>query len=223
MFLDQSKYDNKPLQPFEKVIIIGFISAFLVMMGFEIFQDFETRKAGTFFFVLAWIPLLFIHEFGHAVMAKLLGWRVTQVSIGFGHKIMDTSFLGAPMEIRLIPLEGFVRTSPRSTELAPIKNALIYFAGPGVELTIFFGMLAYFGSDWMFNAGDTLTQVALQAFAFAALIGAVINLIPMGITTENGSSANDGLGIIISLFSNKEDYADWINEKPPPDTKKPDA
>ena len=59
MFLDQRKYDNKPLQTFEKVIIIGFISAFLVMMGFEIFQDFETRKAGIFFFVLAWIPLLF--------------------------------------------------------------------------------------------------------------------------------------------------------------------
>ena len=165
------------------------------------------------FFLLFWVPLLFLHEFGHAMMAKLCGWQVKQTVIGLGSILLKTRLFGAPMEIRMIPLEGFVSIAPRNSYHVRGKHALIYFAGPGIELLVFFGIWLFLGTDQLFSQNDNYYQIALQSLAFAALVGAVINLIPLGISTAEGSTPNDGLGIILSLSSSKKDYQEWINNE----------
>jgi len=209
--IDQRKYDKNPLKPFEVVFIALLSIAFLLMMTMEFLTDFSPRKLSVLLFLVSWIPLLFIHEFGHAVMAKIAGWKITRISIGFGPRLTKTHIFGVPMEIRAIPLEGFVQTAPSNLQWVRSKNALIYFAGPGIELLIFFSILAILGSEQMFTVTDNYFDIAIKSFAFAALAGAIINLIPIGIRTEDGTTPNDGLGILQCIFADSHSYVDWIN------------
>ena len=199
MNFDQRKYDENPLSRNEAITILVFFLLFLSMLGMDIISNYQPRKLAGILFVLFWIPLLFIHEFGHALMATLLGWKVDRIHIGMGYQIFNKRVFGVPMEIRAIPLEGFVQTSP-SQSYSPVQNALIYFAGPGIELLIFFSALTIGGSSWMFTVTDSYLNIAIQSFAFAALTGAIINLIPVGIVTKEGVIPNDGLGILVCLF-----------------------
>jgi len=213
MYIDQRHRDKETTSKGEKIFILVISFAFLFMMTMEIMSNYEPKKLGALLFVVFWVPLLFIHEFGHAIMAKSLGWRVNRIVIGFGKVLIHTRLLGAPMEIRSIPLEGFVQIAPKTVTLARLKHALIYFAGPGIELLVFFIIMIMLGGfDQMFVVINDYTRIALQSFAFAALAGAVLNLIPLGITTAEGSTPNDGMGILLCLFASSMDYETWIKE-----------
>ena len=213
MQIDQRHYDREPTSRKEQIIILVVSAAFLFMMAMEIFSNYEPRKLGALFFVLFWIPLLYLHEFGHAMMAKILGWQVQRIVIGFGKVFTTLSLFGAPVEIRAVPLEGFVQIAPKTIQLARFKHALIYFAGPGIELLLFFIIALKFGSvSELFTLSDHYSTIALQSLAYAALAGAIINLIPIGIITKDGSTPNDGMGILLSLFATELDYKLWIEE-----------
>lgn len=213
MHIDQRHYDKNPASKGEKIFTIVISLIFLFMMTMEILTNFEPKKLGALLFVVFWIPLLFIHEFGHAIVAKILGWRVQRIVIGFGKVLFNMRLLDAPMEIRSIPLEGFVQIAPKTLYFARIKHALIYFAGPGIELLVFFIiMLMLGGMEQLFTITNDYTRIALQSFAFAALAGALLNLIPLGIITKEGTTPNDGMGILLCLFSTEMDYELWIRE-----------
>jgi len=218
MHLDQRDYDKEPTSKGEKIFLIVLFLIFFFMMSMEIITNYEPKKLGAVLFVVFWVPLLFIHEFGHALMAKALGWHVTHIVIGMGKIFTISRLFGAPMEIRMMPLEGFVQIAPKDLKFARFKHALIYFAGPGIELLLFFIIVLYFGGfEQMFSAHDIASSnnywhVALKSFAFAALAGAVLNLIPMGIITQEGSTPNDGMGILLCLFATEMDYEAWIKE-----------
>ena len=213
MHIDQRHYDKEPASKGEKIFTLIISLAFLFMMTMEIMSHYEPKKLGALLFIVFWIPLLFIHEFGHAIMAKLLGWRVQRTVIGFGKVLIHTRLLGAPMEIRAIPLEGFVQIAPKTVHQAQLKHALIYFAGPGIELLAFLLIMIFLGGfEQLFTITNDYFRITLQSFAYAALAGAVINLIPLGIITKEGSTPNDGMGILLCLVSTRMDYELWIRE-----------
>lgn len=212
MNFDQRHHDAQPSTKGEKAFLIIGVLIFLGMMFMEILSDYEPRKLGAVLILLFWIPLLFLHEFGHAVMAKMLGWHVRKTVIGVGQVLIRTTFFNAPMEIRMLPLEGFVQIAPVNLHYPRLKNALIYFAGPGIELLLFFIIMGILGTGQMFVANDDYFTITLQSLAYAALVGAVINLIPVGILTNDGRTPNDGLGIILCLFQPEENYQRWIKE-----------
>ena len=213
MHIDQRDSDKKPGSRAEKIFLLVITLVFLFMMALEVATNYEPKKLGALLFVVSWVPLLFIHEFGHAMMAKLLGWRIQRIVIGVGKTLTVTQFLRAPMEIRTIPLEGFVQIAPKELALARFKHALIYFAGPGIELLIFFLVVIYLGGfEPFFTISNDYLRIFLQSFAFAALVGAVINLIPLGIITRDGTTPNDGMGILLCLFSTEMDYELWIRD-----------
>ena len=213
MYFDQRDNDKKPASTAEKIFIIILSIAFLFMMTMEILSDYEPKKLGALLFLVFWIPLLFIHEFGHAVMAKVLNWEVKRVVLGVGKVMMLTKLFGAPVEIRSIPFEGFVQIAPKTVSYARFKHALIYFAGPGIELLLFILIAIYLGGlSELFTVTNDYSRIALQSFSFAALAGAVINLIPMGVVTKDGNTPNDGMGILLCLFTSGADYQAWINE-----------
>lgn len=201
---DQSQFKDKPLTGKELRYSGIALCVFLTLMLLEIFNQFEPRKLGALLIPVFWIPLLFLHEFAHAVTAKVLGWKAKRIVIGFGRVLIRTRFLGIPMEIRAVPLEGFVSIAPENKRYSRIKNALIYFAGPGIELLLFFIILSVIGTEVFFEFSDDYPHIVFKSLAYAALAGAIINLIPMGITTKDGTTPNDGLGILLSLFSRSE-------------------
>ena len=60
-------------------------------------------------FILVLGSLIFIHEFGHFLFARLLGVRVQKFSIGFGPKIIGKKIGDTEYVISAIPLGGFVK------------------------------------------------------------------------------------------------------------------
>lgn len=100
--------------------------------------------------------LVFVHEFGHFILAKSLGVKVLRFSIGFGPRIVG--FTRGETEYRLawLPLGGYVKMageqpgeelSPEEAKRGflaqpPWKRALIVFAGPFFNLL--FPILVFF-------------------------------------------------------------------------------
>ncbi len=61
-------------------------------------------------FLLAIGPLVFIHEMGHYLVARLFGVGAEQFSIGFGHEIAGwTDKRGTRWKVGWLPLGGYVR------------------------------------------------------------------------------------------------------------------
>lgn len=217
MKIDQRHYDKKPSTLGERLFIYGLTAVFLSLMLLEIFTNYEPRKLAALFFIVWWLPLVFVHEFGHAVVAHALGWQVQRTVIGFGRVLYQGQLFNAPLELRLIPLEGFVQFKPVYGRGMRYKHALTYFAGPGIELLLAFSIMLLMGWNNFFLIEDDYTKLAFQALAYAALAGAIINLIPTGVVTHEGETPNDGLGILVSLFSSDQAYKKALGTEREPD------
>src|SRR5712664_2106990 len=100
--------------------------------------------------------LVFVHEFGHFIVAKALNVKVLRFSIGFGPRIFGFTKGETEYRVAWLPLGGYVKMagelpqdelSPEEAKRgflaqAPWKRALIVTAGPAFNLL--FPVLAYF-------------------------------------------------------------------------------
>jgi regulator of sigma E protease len=92
--------------------------------------------------------LIFVHELGHFLVAKLLGVKVLRFSIGFGPRLFGFHRGETEYRIAALPLGGYVKmagdepgeeTAPEDRgrgflEQAPWKRFAIAFAGPAMNL-----------------------------------------------------------------------------------------
>ena len=61
-------------------------------------------------FIAIMSAIVFLHEFGHFIVARLCKVRVLEFSIGFGKKLFGiTDKHGTQWQIRLLPFGGFVK------------------------------------------------------------------------------------------------------------------
>lgn len=189
--------DRSPTTPNELglLVVLGFF--FALFIAADLAMEFTVAKLSAPFFLIAWVLLLLIHEAGHALMARLLGWRVERVSIGLGRVRGQTRCLGVPVEFRTIPLSGYVVSRPNNLKLPRVKQFLIYAAGPGIELMAAALCLVVVGGEALFAPSADPGLIALQAFSLAAAIGAGLNLIPLSHRVEGGVAWSDGLGMIL--------------------------
>jgi len=176
--------------------LFGFL--FAGLFAAEIIRDFQIAKLSLPFFLISWVLLLAIHEFGHALTARAVGWRVDLVSLGFGQVRRKLRILGMEVEIRTLPLSGFVRPRPLDLISPHLKNFLIYAAGPGIEILIGLLITLLLGPSTLLHRSDSIPLVATQSFCLAALFGAILNLIPLPHRNDDGSQSwSDGLGMIL--------------------------
>lgn len=111
-----------------------------------------------FSFILVLGLLIFVHEFGHFLFAKLFGVRVLKFSLGFGPRVAGKTFGETEYVISAFPLGGFVkmygenpdeqeeaeREPERSFAHKPVWNRFfIVFAGPLFNLL--FAVVLFFG------------------------------------------------------------------------------
>jgi regulator of sigma E protease len=94
--------------------------------------------------------LIFVHEFGHFLLAKLMGVGVEKFSLGFGPRIVGKKIGMTEYMISAIPLGGYVKMVGESPEkeldesLLPLsfshkglfKRSLIVLAGPVFNLLL---------------------------------------------------------------------------------------
>ena len=62
------------------------------------------------FYVLALLILallIVVHEFGHYITGRLLGFKVLEFAVGFGPKLIKWERKGIKYSVRAIPLGGF--------------------------------------------------------------------------------------------------------------------
>lgn len=199
MFIDGKSPDRPPKNKAELATIILLSVFFFGCLGFAVFEDFTVYKLSVPFFLVSWAILLIIHEFGHALVAKALGWRVELVSIGTGKLLTTRRIFGMPTEFRAIPLSGFAVPRPTDLIQPQFKSFLIYAAGPGVELLLVSLIWYLMGSEQLLQRSPSIVTIALQSFCSAAIFGACINLIPLPISSEDGKTRwTDGMGMIMS-------------------------
>lgn len=194
--------EQKPLAPGDRWILIGFCVLLFGGLLAELLRDFTPVRLSIVFFPLAWGVLTAVHEAGHALAARVCGWRVNAVVVGFGRLLVRTEVRGVPVELRSIPLIGYAAiipegASPGQTARLRLSNAFVYFAGPGIELLVVAGLVLVLGWETMTTRADSVAVVAAQSVAVAALVGAILNLIPH---TGPDGSWSDGMGLVMSPF-----------------------
>jgi regulator of sigma E protease len=106
-------------------------------------------------FVIILGILIFIHEFGHFMMAKLCGVGVERFSLGFGPKIVGLKRGETEYRISLLPLGGYVKMMGESpdehvsekdikksfTHKTVSKRAAIVVSGPIMNLLFMFFLM----------------------------------------------------------------------------------
>jgi hypothetical protein len=203
---------EQPLTPGERWTMIFFLLVIVGLFVAETFSNFQPAKLIGLLIVVFWMPLLILHEFGHAAMAWLLGWRVRRVVLGMGRLVSFFRVGQTPVELRLVLTTGYVIPTPRRIRLPQLESALIYFAGPGIGLLLVVVLVWVFGVEHLTMLTDNYGMIVVQSLCIAALAGAIINLFPHTAAQPNGeTSASDGLGILRAFFLPTSFYQQLID------------
>ncbi len=158
--------------------------------------------AFAFIFVLG--ILIFVHEFGHFIIAKLFNVKVLKFSLGFGPKMIGKRIGETEYVVSAFPLGGFVKMTGENIdeEVAPIDEArafshkpvwqrfFIVFAGPAANLLF-----------TVFLLSTIFIIVGLPILGPSTMIGEV---------TADGAGARAGLvaGDIVKQIDDQE-ITDW--------------
>ncbi|MCX5706178.1 MAG: RIP metalloprotease RseP [Candidatus Omnitrophica bacterium] len=93
-------------------------------------------------FILILSVLILVHEFGHFIIAKKLGVRVEQFSLGFGKILFKKKKQDTEYSIGIMPLGGFVKLAGDNLDEYKGKPDEYYSQAPGRRFwIIFFGPL----------------------------------------------------------------------------------
>jgi regulator of sigma E protease len=104
-------------------------------------------------FIIVLGLLIVVHEFGHLLIAKLLGVRVEKFSLGFGPRLFSVKKKFTEYSLSLIPLGGYVKLAGDTREeykgndweylsKSPGERAAIVFFGP--VLNYFLAFLIFY-------------------------------------------------------------------------------
>lgn len=129
-------------------------------------------------FILVLSVLIFVHEFGHFIVAKRAGMKVEEFGFGFPPRIFGVKKGETVYSINWIPFGGFVkiygesgedRENPRSFTSKPIlKRAQVIVAGVVMNLILavvlltlgnFFGIRIGLADEDIINASDIKVQI----------------------------------------------------------------
>jgi len=95
--------------------------------------------------------LILVHELGHFITGRILGFKINEFSIGMGPKIFSKEKKGILYSLRAIPMGGFVafegeddeNDDPRAMNNMPwYKRAVVMFAGAGFNILFAFLLTA---------------------------------------------------------------------------------
>ena len=122
--------------------------------------------------------VVFVHELGHLIAAKLLGIQVEAFSLGWGKKLVGIMWRGTEYRISVFPVGGYCKMKgeysysraldrnedhiPREEgslfAAAPWRRIVVHLAGPVMNLLLAIGIMSVIW--WI---GFTLFMAAINA------------------------------------------------------------
>lgn len=116
-------------------------------------MEFLSGLVTLFIFILLIGVLVFVHEFGHYVIARLIGAKVEEFALGFGPTLLKKKVGETDYMIKLLPLGGYVKIlgetdtektdDPRSLKnKSPFKRILVMIAG--VTMNLILAVILYY-------------------------------------------------------------------------------
>ena len=104
-------------------------------------------------FIFALGVIVFVHEFGHHLVAKIFGVRVVTFSLGFGKRIWGFEHGGTDYRVSALPLGGYVRMAGEHPDEKTgdsgdfmskprWQRILIYLAGPAMNVVLSVALFA---------------------------------------------------------------------------------
>jgi regulator of sigma E protease len=160
-----------------------------------------------FAFILVLGLLVFVHEFGHFIFAKLFGVRVLKFSLGFGPKVVGKVIGETEYVISAFPLGGFVKMFGENPDeqQVPGEDRKVSFAHKPVWQRF---MIVFAGP--LFNL---LFSVVLFFMVFTFVgIPTPVDTTQVGKVNENSPAAVAGMrpGDVILQIENKETTG-WLD------------
>lgn len=152
-------------------------------------------------FVIFLGPLIFFHELGHFLFARLFGVRVEVFSIGFGPKILKKKWGDTEYALSIIPLGGYVKMfgdDPFNKDAVPEEDRKYSFTHKGK-----------WARFWIVMGGPLANFIlAFVIFFSLLLVGEKIPEIKLGNVTKESILFQKGLrpGDVIMKVNQNEVY-----------------
>jgi hypothetical protein len=196
---------------FERWFGAVFFLAVLGILVAELVRDYSPLKLSVLFFVAARPITVALHEAGHALVARALGWRIHEVRIGLGEAWKSFHVGRVPVHVTIFPIGGFVRLAPRHLRQVRWRSAAIYLAGVGAELALLGLLVLAFGARHLLALHLDPATIAAQAVAASIVIDVVMNLAPVSYREPGGDPreprlGSDGLGLVQSFTCPMADF-----------------
>lgn len=147
--------------------------------------------AAAFVFILG--SAVVLHEFGHFIVAKLLGIRVETFSVGFGPRLFGRKFGTTDYRVSAIPLGGYVKLGGDESN-APLEGA----GAADIPQEEMFNLRPRYQRIMVALAGPVMNILTAMAIPFAAAMMYGIPTTPAPVVsyiTPNGAADQAGLKI----------------------------
>ena len=146
--------------------------------------------------------VVFIHEFGHFIVAKMVKSPVYKFSIGMGPNLISKKIGETEYAIGWLPLGGYVQFDANEDgvflNLHPLKKIAIFFAGPLFNFILAFIIIV----GIFFNSGYPSTTLGeISPDSPASVSGLKVGDTILSINNKDISSWNDILNSVISNTS----------------------
>lgn len=146
---------NKRSETLQNIIAFAIVAVFATVF-------WDTFKTAVMFVVTLGV-LVAIHEWGHFIAAKAVGVTVYEFALGFGPKLLTYMKRGGTdYTVRAFPLGGFVNPKGMQPDdpitpdglngRRPAERALVYLAGPLMNMILGVGILMFMG--FLFGVPD---------------------------------------------------------------------
>ncbi len=160
---------------------------------------------------------IFLHEFGHWLMAKLCGYRALVFSVGEGRLLWKKDHARSSWRWHFWPLTGYivaVKTQGRETRW---QNFALSFGGP--LFTLIAAGIFYFGYRELlshFTGGEPWAKVLAEVCAIACCLSVISLFYNVWPGFGGGGVANDGLQMLQALraknFPRASSYQHFLEE-----------
>lgn len=159
---------------------------------------------GILAFIAALLISVMIHEFGHYIMARKFGMKVTEFFVGFGKRLWSTQRGETEYGIKAIPVGGYCKISGMTPDDAmdPGEESRAFYIARSSKKLIVLGA----GSFLHFVIGIVLLFTLLAGVGINAVTSVVNQVVPESAAVAAGFKAGDEITSI-----NGQDVSDWAD------------